>query len=88
MTRRHAGVCDLLANMDPEDAQVHAHAQLMLLISDHLRLAAHPVLMEHIAGLLADGGPRSAHALILRLEAAEDDTARRIARELRAFEAA
>ena len=87
MTRRHAGVCDLLANMDPEDAQAHAHAQLMLLISDHLRMAAHPVLMEHIAGLLADGGPRSAHALILRLEATEDDTARRIARELRAFEA-
>ena len=85
MSARYAGTCDLLATMDPEDARTHAHSQLMLLISDSLRLAAHPVLMEHIAALLDSGDERSSHRLIERMEAG-DEIAQRVARELRSYE--
>lgn len=85
MSARYAGTCDLLATMDPEDARTHAHSQLMLLISDSLRLAAHPVLMEHIASLLDSGDERSSHRLIERMEAG-DEIAQRVARELRSYE--
>lgn len=85
MSARYAGTCDLLATMDPEDARTHAHSQLMLLISDSLRLAAHPVLMEHIAALLDSGDERSSHRLIERMEAG-DEIAQRVARELRTYE--
>lgn len=85
MSAAYAGTCDLLATMDPEDALIHAHSQLMLLVSDALRLAAHPVLMRHIAALIADGAGASTAALIERMGADEDETARRVASELSAF---
>ena len=85
MSARYSGTCDLLATMDAEDALIHAHSQIMLLVSDALRVAAHPVLMEHIAHLIEAGGPRSAHALIERMRASSSETAQRVARELAAY---
>ncbi|MDY6213504.1 MAG: ATP-binding protein [Schaalia hyovaginalis] len=86
MSAEHAGACDLLAVMDPEDALIHAHSQLMLLISDSLRMAAHPVLMEQISTLIESGKPRSSARLIDQLAASGDEVAQRVARELRTFQ--
>lgn len=86
MSATYAGTCDLLATMDADDALIHAHSQLMLLVSDALRLAAHPVLMRHIAALIGDGEERSTAILIERMRQDEDETARRVAAELGAFQ--
>ena len=86
MSATYAGTCDLLATMDADDALIHAHSQLMLLISDALRLAAHPVLMRHIAAIIGEGSERSTAALIERMRQDEDETARMVAAELEAFQ--
>lgn len=86
MSAAHAGACDLLAIMDSEDALIHAHSQLMLLISDSLRMAAHPVLMEHISKLIESGATRSSARLIEQMVESDDEIARKIARELQTFQ--
>lgn len=81
-----AGAADLLHLAHPQQALSLAHSQLMMLISDALKVRAQPVLMEHIARLLeTEPNARSTARLIERLAADEDDIAQRIARELKAY---
>ncbi|RTE49065.1 ATP-binding protein [Actinobaculum sp. 352] len=82
---RFAGAADLLRLSTPEEALSASHGQLMLLISEALRVRAQPVLMEHIARLVESGEERSTARLINIMAASADDTAQRIAGELTAW---
>lgn len=85
MGAAYGGACDLFALMDAEDSAIHAHSQLMLLISDEMRTAAHPILMGALTERLKQGGERSTAALIQDLLASPEDNARRVGAELAAF---
>ena len=80
-----AGAADLLALSSHDQALSAAHGQLMLLISEALRVRAQPVLMEHISAIIESGEQRSTAHLIERMATSQDDTAQRVAAELRAW---
>lgn len=82
---KFAGAADLLALSSHETALSEAHSQLMLLVSEALRVRAQPVLMEHISALLESGERRSTARLIQRMAASEEATAQAIAAELSAW---
>lgn len=81
----YAGTCDLFALMDTEDAIIHAHSQLMLLISEQRRKAAHPILMDALTRRVRNGQARSTAAIINDLQHHEDAEARAVGDELAAF---
>ncbi len=82
---RFSGVADLLRLSSLDEALSAAHGQLMLLISEALRVRAQPVLMEHISRIIETGEERSTAHLIETMAASGDDTAQRIAAELAAW---
>lgn len=85
MGAAYGGACDLFALMEAEDSAIHAHSQLMLLISDEMRTAAHPILMGALTDRLKNGGERTTAALIDDLLASPEENARRVGAELAAF---
>lgn len=82
---RFSGAADLLRLSSLDEALSAAHGQLMLLISEALRVRAQPVLMEHISRIIETGEERSTAHLIETMAASGDDTAQRIAAELAAW---
>lgn len=85
---QHGGACDLLALMDDEDALIHSHSQLMLLISQALRTEAAPVLMDAINHVLrtTSRNQRNSAVLIEYLLTHAGDIERRIGKELEAYQ--
>ena len=80
-----AGAADLLRLSSLDEALSASHGQLMMLISDALRVRAQPVLMEHISHIIETGEERTTSHLIEKMNASADETAQRIASELAAW---
>ena len=86
VSKDFAGMADLLALSDREEAQSAAHGQLMLLVSDSFKMAASPVLMKEISYLLKEDRDCTTARLIERMEASPNKISRDLASELRAWE--
>lgn len=80
-----SGAADLLRLSSMDEALSASHGQLMMLISESLRVRAQPVLLEHISHVLESGEERTTVHLIERMNASGDETAVRIAAELAAW---